>query len=145
MGNAGERDVMGSLPRLADAQELQAAGAGAAEESPGSKRAAISNAMVGMKKQFYGKGPARARTYFNDSYVFVVMEGGLTRNEETLIAYGKADLVRSYRLAFQESMTETTCGAVEEILGVKVLAYHSQIVFDPVRAFEIFALEGPAE
>jgi uncharacterized protein YbcI len=69
------------------------------------------------------------------------MEGGLTRNEETLLADGKADVVRAYRLSFQDTMTRTTTAAVEELTGRKVLSYHSQIVFDPTRSFEIFVLE----
>ena len=69
------------------------------------------------------------------------MEGGLTRNEETLLADGKGDLVRSYRLSFQETVGPTTMAAVEELLGRRVLTYHSQIVFDPPRTFEIFVLE----
>ncbi len=65
------------------------------------------------------------------------MEGGLTRNEETLLADGKTELVRSYRLSFQETVAETVMSAVEELIGRRVLAYHSQIVFDPPRTFEI--------
>jgi uncharacterized protein YbcI len=40
-------------------------------------------------------------------------------------------------------MTQTTVGAVEEILGRKVLTYHSQMLFDPERAIEIFVLDSP--
>ncbi|MDX6688266.1 MAG: hypothetical protein QOF26_197 [Baekduia sp.] len=104
-------------------------------------RAAVANAMVGMKKKYYGRGPTAAKAWFLDDYVFVAMEGGLTANEETLLHDGKQDLVRAYRLSFQETMTETTTAAIEELLGRKVLTYHSQIMFDPVRAFEIFVLE----
>ncbi len=39
----------------------------------------ISNAMVGLKKRYYGKGPENARTYLNDNYVMCVLEGGITR------------------------------------------------------------------
>lgn len=113
-------------------------------ENAGSVQAALSNAMVGLKKQYYGKGPSRARSYLMDEYVLVVMEGGLTRSEETLLAAGQADLVRNYRLAFQETVTQTTTQAVEELTGRKVLSYHSQIVFHPTRAFEIFVLDAPA-
>ena len=97
--------------------------------------------MVGMKKEYYGKGPTKAKTFINDEYVFVVMEGGLTRNERTLLAAGQHDVVRSYRLRFQEAMTATTVGAIEEIMGRKVLTYHSQILFEPERAIEIFVLD----
>lgn len=131
------------LPPQASAAELIAAAGDVADERSGSLRMALSNAMVGLKKQYYGKGPSRARTYLMDEYVFVVMEDGLTRSEETLLAAGKADLVRNYRLAFQETVTQTTTRAVEELTGRKVLTYHSQILFEPTRVFEIFMLDSP--
>jgi uncharacterized protein YbcI len=124
-----------------EAEALVHAAGGHMPDEGGSVRAALANAMVGMKKQYYGRGPTAAKAWILDDYVFVAMEGGLTRNEETLLADGKEDLVRSYRLSFQETMSETTMGAVEEITGRKVLTYHSQIVFGPTRAFEIFLLE----
>ena len=111
------------------------------DEPGGSVRAAVANAMVGMKKQFYGRGPVAAKAWMLDDYVFVALEGGLTRNEETLLADGKVDVVRSYRLAFQETMTDVVTQAVAEIVGRRVLTYHSQIVFDPTRTFEVFVLE----
>lgn len=112
-------------------------------DATGNLRLAISNALVGVKKQLYGKGPVKAKTYINDNYVFSVLEGGLTRNEETLIEAGEHRLVREYRLRFQEAVATTIRTAIEEVTGRKVLAYHSQIVFDPDRAFEIFVLDGP--
>ena len=103
----------------------------------------ISNAMVGLKKEFYGKGPTKAKTYINDNYVLCVLQGGLTRNEETLIAAGQEMLVREYRLRFQEAMADATTEAVERLSGCNVLGYHSQIVFNPEYAFEIFVLDRP--
>jgi uncharacterized protein YbcI len=120
---------------------VEAAGSGAVSAMSGSLRADLANAMVGMKKRYYGRGPTAAKAWVLDDYVFVAMEGGLTRNEETLLADGKEDIVRSYRLSFQESVSELTCGAVAEIMGRAVLTYHSQIVFGPTRSFEIFVLE----
>jgi uncharacterized protein YbcI len=102
----------------------------------------ISNAMVGLKKQYYGKGPTKAKTYINDNYVFCILEGGLTRNEETLLEAGEHNLVRQCRLRFQEVMGHTTTKAVEEITGCKVIGYHSQIVFEPEYAFEVFVLDA---
>jgi uncharacterized protein YbcI len=131
------------LPRLSHATQLVAAGVAAeSADRTDSLRGRISHAMVGMKKDFYGKGPTKAKTFINDEYVFVVMEGGLTRNEEVLLAAGQHELVRSYRLRFQEAMRDTTVGAVEEILGRRVLTYHSQILFGPQRAIEIFVLDS---
>ena len=108
-------------------------------------RGAISREMVSIVKQYYGKGPTNARTFFNERYVFCVMEGGLTRNEQTLIGRGHEDLVRTYRLRFQEAMEAPTIEAVERITDRSVIGYHSQIVFNPERAFEIFVLDRPVE
>jgi uncharacterized protein YbcI len=99
--------------------------------------------MVALKKRFYGKGPDRARSYLADEYIFCAMEGGLTRNEETLVEAGEEEAVRQYRLLFQRTMTKTTTEAIEEITGRAVLGYHSQITFRPTRAFEIFVLGDP--
>ncbi len=94
-------------------------------------------------KELYGKGPTAAKSFINDEYVLTVLEGGLTRNEETLLAAGRDDVVRDYRLSFQQAIRAEMCGAVERITGRQVLDYHSQIVFEPPRSFEIFVLDGP--
>src|SRR5215217_7965883 len=102
--------------------------------------AAISNAMVGLKKRYYGKGPRKAQTFVHGRYVICALEGGLTRNEEVLVAAGKAEDVRQYRLLFQETMAKPTTDAVEEITGREVVGYESQMVFDPDVSFELFVL-----
>ncbi len=107
----------------------------------GALRAEISDAMVGFKKHFYGKGPTAARTFINECYVFCVLEGGLTRNEETLLAAGEEGLVRQYRLRFEEAMTATVTEAIERITARRVIGYQSQIIFDPARVIEIFILD----
>jgi uncharacterized protein YbcI len=128
------------LPRLSSADELARAGAPAAEGSTGELRAKLANAMVGLKKEYFGRGPTAAKAWLLDDYIFVAMEGGLTRNEETLLGGGREGGVRSYRLTFQEVVGATSVGAVEEITGRRVANYHSQVVFNPMRAFEIFTL-----
>lgn len=113
------------------------------EAEPGSSMTAeVSNAMVGLKKKFYGRGPTKAKAFINDNYVFCVLDGGLTQNEKTLLDAGEARLVRSYRLRFQEVMAEPTTEAVERITGRKVLTYNSQIMFDPTVVVEMFILDG---
>jgi uncharacterized protein YbcI len=127
---------------LSSPEELAAIGGGRMPHEPGgSLRAALANAMVGLKKHYYGRGPTAAKAWILDDYVFVALEGGLTRNEETLLADGKQDEVRRFRLSFQETVGATAMNAVAELTGRKVLTYHSQIVFDPARTFEIFVLE----
>lgn len=118
---------------------------GVDSESGRSLNAQISNAMVGLKKEFYGRGPTKAKTFINDNFVFCVLEGGLTRNEETLIANGEERLVREFRLRFQEVMKDSTVEAIERITRRQVLGYHSQIVFQPEFGFEIFVLDEAPE
>jgi len=130
-----------TLPQQDSAEDLIRAANGAATAGQGAVRTAISNAVVGIFKRYWGRGPTGAKTYICDDYVFVVLEGGLMRNEETLLEAGQEDVVRHYRLTFQEAMRETLTGAVEEIVGRRVIGYHSQIVFNPTRGFEILMLE----
>jgi uncharacterized protein YbcI len=110
----------------------------------GPLRAGISNAMVRIQDEFYGKGPQRAKTYTFDNYVFAVLEEGLTTTEVTLKESGEEELVREVRLAFEDMMTKTFGREVEKLTGRRVVGYHSQIVFDPDIAFEFFVLEPEA-
>ncbi len=128
-------------PPKSSAELLSAAGERPLLESNGSLRTALANAMVGLMKQYYGRGPTAAKAWILDDYVFIVLEGGLTRNEETLLADGKESEVRSFRLSFQETVSESATDAVSELTGREVVGYHSQIVFNPTRTFEIFVLE----
>ena len=114
-------------------------------ERDSSPEAAISNAMVGLKKRFFGKGPHKAQTFIHGRYVFTVLEGGLARSEETLLEAGRDDDVRANRLLFQETMTKPTTEAVAQNTGREVLGYHSQIVFRPDITVEFFVLDAPLE
>jgi len=86
---------------------------GVETESGSNITAEVSNAMVGLKKKFYGRGPDKAKSFINDHYVFCVLDGGLTQNEKTLLDAGEERLVRQYRLRFQEVMAEQSTEAVE--------------------------------
>jgi uncharacterized protein YbcI len=109
----------------------------------GSMRAAVSSGIVQTLARLYGRGPTKAKTFFNDNYVFCVLEDGLTPNEERLLAAGEERLVRQYRLRFQEVVFDELTAVVEQATGRTVITYHSQVVFDPPRLFEIFLLDEP--
>lgn len=108
-------------------------------------RGEVSSAMVSIFKQYYGKGPTNARTFFNERYVFCVMEGGLTRSDETLLTAGDGDYVREYRLRFEAAITPVITRAVADITGRAVVGYHSQVILDPPHIIEIFILDEPPE
>ena len=107
----------------------------------GEVRAAIADGLVRLLSRHFGKGPTRAKTHTFDDYVFCVFDDLLTTSEHTMVERGRGALVREYRLAFQEELAGEFRQVVEDATRRKVLTYHSQIVFDPPRGFEIFLLE----
>ena len=109
--------------------------------SPGELQAALSNAIVRIMREFYGKGAARSRTMIFDDFIFVILEDVLTTAEMTLRNGGAGDLVRRVRMRFEDLMTATFVGEVERLTGRTVVAYHSQVVLDPPSCFEIFVLD----
>jgi uncharacterized protein YbcI len=104
-------------------------------------QARVSQVVVRTMKDLYGRGPTHAKTYLCDEYVFCVMSGGMTRDEETMIRGGEQDAVREYRLRFESVIAPELIRRVEEVLGRKVASYHSQVLFDPDRLIEIFVLD----
>ena len=64
---------------------------------------AVSEGMVALLKEYYGRGPTQAKTYYYDDLVVCVMRGGFTRVEQTLLD-GLAATRRcsEQRAAFQE-------------------------------------------
>jgi uncharacterized protein YbcI len=113
--------------------------------SAGELQAALSNAIVRIMREFYGKGAARSRTMIFDNFVFVVLEDVLTTAEMTLRNGGAGDLVRRVRMRFEDLMTATFVGEVERLTGRTVVAYHSQVVLEPPSCFEIFVLDPTQE
>jgi uncharacterized protein YbcI len=115
------------------------------ERIGGGQLAEVSNAIVGIHSECYGRGPTKAKTYMFDHYVVTVLEDILTTVESTLVKNGEAGLVRQVRLTFQEKVSDRFTGAVSEVLGREVVSYHSQVTFDPPMGFEFFVLRPEPE
>jgi uncharacterized protein YbcI len=114
-------------------------------EDGGALLASISNAFVGMQKEYWGLGPVKAKSYMMDDLLLVVMRGGLTRAERTMLDFGDEDLVRSFRQTFENRMTSELTGLVEELTGRKVLTYQSQCLFNPDVITELFVFDRAAD
>jgi uncharacterized protein YbcI len=116
-------------------------------ESPhGEQLAEITNGIVGLFSEYYGRGPTRAKSYLlDDQYLVTVLRDTMTTVEHTLVETGYADEVRSVRIKFQEAMADSFTTVVEEALGRKVAAYHSQLLVDADIGFELFVLEDSAQ
>jgi uncharacterized protein YbcI len=114
------------------------------EETLGAEHSArleISNGIVQLMSNHYGRGPTKAKTFVFERYVLIVLEDLLTRAESTMVENGRGHMVREMRLAFQADMADEFKGVVERALGRRVMTYQSQVVFDPPMGFEIFVLD----
>jgi uncharacterized protein YbcI len=111
--------------------------------SNGGLYAAISNAIVGLLRDYTGRGPTRARTSIRDNVVLVMLEQTLTKGEQSLVVKGRAEKVMEIRHEFQEAMREESSAKVGELTGCKVIAMLSANHIDPDLGAEIYVLDGP--
>jgi uncharacterized protein YbcI len=111
------------------------------EQGRGEELAEITNGIVGLFTEYYGRGPTRAKTFvLDDTYVVTVLRDTMTTVERTLVENGHRDQIRDVRLTFQEAMADSFKGVVERALGRSVAAYHSQLLADADIGFELFVL-----
>ena len=110
-------------------------------QSDGHRALAISNAITRLHREHYGRGPNQARTIIERNYVITFLDDVYTPVERTLIDAGEQAPVRETRLAFQRAMKEKFSAAVEEVMGRKVIAFLSQVHFNPDISQETFVLE----
>ena len=105
---------------------------------------AISDGMVSLLKEFYGRGPTRAKSYYQDDLVVVLMRGGFSRVEQTLLDGGRGQAVIQQRMEFQELMRDRFTGIVERATGRHVIGFMSGNQQDPDLMCEVFVL-SPTE
>jgi len=108
----------------------------------GEQLAAVTNGIVRLFREYYGRGPTKAKSYLLDERIVVcVLEDTMTTVEQTLVKNGHHPMVREVRLTFQEAMAAQFTGVVEKAMGRSVAAYHSQLTMEPDMGFEFFVLE----
>jgi uncharacterized protein YbcI len=106
---------------------------------------AISREMVKAMKTYYGRGPTKAKSYLVDDLLFIVMRGGSTEAEKTMLEAGEHDTVREFRQRFENVMAARLVGTIEQLTERKVVNYQSQVLFDPDVTVEIFVFDRPIE
>lgn len=105
-------------------------------------RRELSRRMVSLHKEFYGKGPTQTKTYLQDDTILILMRGGFTQVEETLLAGGHGNAVIQQRMAFQEVMRPKFEEMIYEVTGRTVVAFISGNHQDPDVLAELFILDG---
>ena len=108
--------------------------------SLGEMRATISNAIVRLQAEYYGKGPTRAKTYIVEDLVVVVLEESFTRAEKTLAERGERDAIEHIRRRFQQQMADDFTSVVEQATGRKVRVFLSETNIDQDVSVETFLL-----
>src|ERR1700681_595000 len=105
---------------------------------------AISDGMVALLKEFYGHGPSRVKSYFQDDLVVCVLRGGFSRVEQTLLDGGRGNAVIQQRMEFQEVMRDRFAAGIEHATGRIVTGFMSGNQQHPDLMCEVFIL-GPSD
>jgi uncharacterized protein YbcI len=114
-------------------------------ETVGPVVADISNDIVRMIREHFGKGPTQARTIWHDDIVVAVLRGGFTTAEQTLYRSGKGDVVEEGRRAMQSVFEREMKATVERHTGRRVEAFLSANHHEPDVSVEIFILAPESE
>jgi uncharacterized protein YbcI len=111
--------------------------------SGGRLLAEITNRIVSLMREHYGRGPIKAKTYVLDNLIVCALSDGFTAIERTMMEGGEQNRVLEMRRDFQRLMKVRYSEMIEELTGRKVLAFLSQAHVEPDLTVEMFLLDGP--
>ncbi len=122
--------------QTAAAEDARAGSAG-----PNGILTTISNEMVRIYKDQFGRGPTKTRTNWSGPDTIVVtLEDTFTPAERRLSKMGEHGRLRDLRLLFQYAEIERFCEPVERLTGRRVRAFVSGMDTVADVATEIFVL-----
>jgi uncharacterized protein YbcI len=102
----------------------------------------ISNGMVQLYKELFGRGPSRARTHFaGPDVVICTLEKSFTPAERSMAEMGEHQRLRETRLFFQHARENDFRLTVEQITGRRVRAFLSGTDTVEDVSCEVFYLE----
>jgi uncharacterized protein YbcI len=132
----GERSQSGDR----DCQNVNPTDAQPTSRAHGDVLTAISDGLVALLKEFYGRGPTQAKSYYEDDLVVCVLRGGFSRVEQTLLQGGRGAIVVQQRVEFQELMRERFEAVIQRATGRRVIGFMSGNQQDPDMMCEVFIL-----
>jgi uncharacterized protein YbcI len=116
-----------------------------AAEQRGMQTAELSNAMVRIYKEQFGRGPTKAHAvYAGPDLVICTLEHSLTPAEHRMVQLGEHQRVRDIRTFFQHASEQEFVGAVEQITGRRVRAFVSGTDTNQDVSSEVFYLRPVA-
>jgi uncharacterized protein YbcI len=102
----------------------------------------LTNAMVRLYKELFGRGPTKARSNYAGSDTLVAtIQNSLTAPERNMLELNEHERVREIRMFFQQANKVDFTDAVEQITGRKVWAFVSGIDTHEDVSTEVFYLE----
>jgi uncharacterized protein YbcI len=101
----------------------------------------ISRGVVGIYKEYFGRGPTWAQATVCETHVAVILKDALTVVEQRLAREGNDETVRSLRRKVQESMGVDMAELVERITSRKVSCMLSDHDVATDTAVEVFVFE----
>src|SRR3954451_5694102 len=100
----GRREVIGRMPE--------------AHNQDGSVLAAVSNAMVALHKEQFGRGPTVARSNFAGADTLVcILEDALLPAEKAMVQMGEQHRVRETRSFYQVATAQEFTDTLEALIG----------------------------
>jgi uncharacterized protein YbcI len=97
-------------------------------KSRGELEAEFTKAIIKLEKEYHGRGPLDARTFFVDDMVLVRLRGVLTQAEQKLAETSQGSiLIKETRRQLFETSRPLLEKIVSEILGCRVKSFHSDI------------------
>jgi uncharacterized protein YbcI len=105
--------------------------------------AEITNRIVSLIREHYGRGPLKAKTYVLDNLIVCVLtDSGFTAIERTMMEGDEPERVLEMRRDFQRMMKVRYSEMIEELTGRKVLAFLSQAHVEPDLTIEMFLMDA---
>ena len=112
----------------------------------GSALAAVSNAVVKLHKEQFGRGPTHSRADYAGRDVLVcTLENALLPAERALIQMGNDQGVRDSRTQLQAATAQLFIDTIEELTGRRVRAFASALDPGAAVVFEVWAFEPPVD
>lgn len=87
-------------------------------------RAEITNEVIRIHRDYFGKGPERAKVYVNDDVVFCLLENTSTPVEQALADGGRsAQALYARTELLQDAFANALCPKIEELADHKVRGF----------------------
>jgi len=102
----------------------------------------VSNEMVRLYKDLFGRGPTKARTdWAGPDAMVCTLRDSFTPAERNMVAMGEHQRLRDIRMFFQHSSEKEFTEAVERIVERKLIAFVSGVDTQQDVSAELFYFE----